>query len=38
MTSNIEILRILAIFVLGMATGMANFVFGMYYGKEKKDK
>jgi hypothetical protein len=35
MTSNMDILRILAIFVLGMVIGMANFVFGMYYGKEK---
>jgi putative Mn2+ efflux pump MntP len=36
MTNNIEILRVLAIFILGMAIGMANFVFGMYYGKDKK--
>lgn len=36
MTSNMDILRIIAIFVLGMAVGMANFVFGLTYGKEKK--
>jgi hypothetical protein len=34
--SNIVELKVIAIFVLGMVIGIANFVFGMYYGRKEK--